>query len=102
MLPWRLALSLVHGPFVHRHQQIYDQLDRAGAARSWSGSATELGDTVVELLLPDRAADMALAGWEIVSEGAPQADQLIDMVQDCLDRAEYGLMRAPEFLEHRT
>ncbi len=80
-----LGSALVHGPFVHRHQQIYDQLDRAGAARSVR-TATELGDTVVELLSPDRAADMALAGWEIVSEGAPQADQLIDMVQDCLDR----------------
>ncbi|CUK11835.1 3-deoxy-D-manno-octulosonic acid transferase [Ruegeria denitrificans] len=80
-----LGSSVIHGPFVHRHQQIYDQLDRAGAARMVR-TATELGDAVVELLSPDRAADMALAGWQIVSEGAPQADQLIDMVQDSLDQ----------------
>ncbi|WP_420585945.1 3-deoxy-D-manno-octulosonic acid transferase [Ruegeria sp.] len=79
-----LGSAIIHGPFVQRHQQIYDQLDAAGAARMVR-TATELGDAVVDLLAPDRAADMALAGWEIVSEGAPQADQLIDMVQDCLD-----------------
>ncbi|MFY2823107.1 3-deoxy-D-manno-octulosonic acid transferase [Ruegeria sp. MALMAid1280] len=80
-----LGSSIIHGPFVHRHQQIYDQLDRADAARKVK-TATELGDAVVEMLSPDRAADMALAGWQIVSEGAPQTDQLIDMVQDCLDQ----------------
>ncbi|MCA0929332.1 3-deoxy-D-manno-octulosonic acid transferase [Ruegeria profundi] len=80
-----LGSSVIHGPFVHRHQQIYDQLDQAGATRVVR-TATELGDAVVELLSPDRAADMALAGWRIVSEGAPQADKLVDMVQDCLDQ----------------
>jgi len=80
-----LGSAIIHGPFVHRHQQIYDQLDRAGAACTVR-TATELGDAVVEFLAPDRAADMALAGWQIVSEGAPQTDQLIDMVQDCLDQ----------------
>ncbi|SLN59331.1 3-deoxy-D-manno-octulosonic acid transferase [Ruegeria meonggei] len=79
-----LGSAIIHGPFVHRHQQLYDQLNHADAARAVR-TATELGDAVVELLAPDRAADMALSGWKIVSEGAPQADQLIDLVQDCLD-----------------
>ncbi len=80
-----LGSAIIHGPFVHRHQQLYDQLDRASAARTVR-NATELGDAVVALLAPDRAADMALAGWQIVTEGAPQADHLIDIVQDCLDQ----------------
>ncbi len=80
-----LGSAIIHGPFVHRHQQLYDQLDRASAARTVR-SATELGDAVVALLAPDRAADMALAGWQIVTEGAPQADHLIDIVQDFLDQ----------------
>jgi len=80
-----LGSAIIHGPFVHLHQQVYNQLDQAGAAREVK-TATELGDAIVELLAPDRAADMALAGWEIVSEGAPQADRLIETVQDSLDR----------------
>ncbi|WP_170754601.1 3-deoxy-D-manno-octulosonic acid transferase [Ruegeria lacuscaerulensis] len=80
-----LGSAVIHGPFVHRHQQLYDQLNRAGAARLVR-TATELGDAVVELLAPDEAARMALAGWEIVSEGAPQTDHLIEIVQDSLDQ----------------
>ena len=38
------------------------------------------------LLAPDQAADMALAGWQLLTEGAPQADALIEMVQDILDQ----------------
>ena len=80
-----LGSATIHGPFVHLHRPLYDQLDQAGAAREVR-TATELGDAVVDLLSPDRAADMALAGWKIITEGAPQADRLIDMVQDELDQ----------------
>ncbi|EEX09391.1 3-deoxy-D-manno-octulosonic-acid [Ruegeria lacuscaerulensis ITI-1157] len=79
-----LGSAVIHGPFIHQHQDIYDQLDRADAARSVR-TATELGEAVVELLAPDRAADMALAGWELVTEGAPQVDRLTEMVQEHLD-----------------
>ena len=80
-----LGSAVVHGPHTERHQDAYDRLDLAGAAIEIK-SATELGDRVVELLAPDRTASMALAGWEVVTEGAPQIDQLSDMVQDRLDQ----------------
>ncbi len=79
-----LGSAIIHGPFVHRYQDLYDRLEQTGAGRMVK-TATELGDAVVELLAPDRAADMALAGWQMITEGAPQADQLIDMVQETLD-----------------
>lgn len=79
-----LGSAVIHGPHVDQHQTAYDQLDQAGAALTVR-TATELGDAVVELLAPDRAADMALAGWQIVTDGAPQSDQLIELVQDYLD-----------------
>ncbi|MEM7088343.1 MAG: glycosyltransferase N-terminal domain-containing protein [Pseudomonadota bacterium] len=80
-----LGSAIVHGPFIHLHQDMYERLEKVGAARVVK-SATELGDAVVQLLAPDRAADMALAGWQMITEGAPQADQLIDMVQEILDQ----------------
>lgn len=80
-----LGSAVVHGPFVRLHRDSYERLGRAGAARAVR-SATELGDAVVEMLAPDRCADMALAGWQVVTEGAPQSDQMVEMVQDMLDR----------------
>ncbi|MES0862373.1 glycosyltransferase N-terminal domain-containing protein [Ruegeria sp. SCPT10] len=80
-----LGSAIVHGPFVHRYQGLYDQLEQIKAARMIK-SATELGDAVAELLAPDQAAGMALAGWQMITEGAPQADRLIEMVQDALDQ----------------
>lgn len=86
-----LGSAVIHGPFVDNHQGIFDQLDQAGAARAVK-TVTELGDAVVELLAPDQAANMALAGWQLVTEGAPQMDTLIDLVQENLDqrRAEHA------------
>ncbi|WP_171236091.1 3-deoxy-D-manno-octulosonic acid transferase [Ruegeria sp. HKCCA6837] len=80
-----LGSAIIHGPFVHRHDALYSQLQRAGAAKQVK-TATELGDALIELLAPDLAAGMALAGWQMITEGAPQADALIDMVQDILDQ----------------
>lgn len=80
-----LGSTVIHGPHVSKHQDDYDRLDQADAALQVK-SATELGDGVVALLAPDRTADMALAGWQVVTEGAPQVDLLIDMVQDALDQ----------------
>ncbi|WP_298853621.1 glycosyltransferase N-terminal domain-containing protein [uncultured Ruegeria sp.] len=80
-----LGSAIVFGPFVHRHQELYSSLQQVGAAKEVK-TATELGDAVVQLLAPDRAAGMALAGWQMLTEGAPQADALIEMVQDILDQ----------------
>lgn len=80
-----LGSAVIHGPNVDRHMDLYARLDEIGAACS-AQNAEELGRRVVELLAPDRAADMALAGWNLVTEGAQLTDELIDMVQEHLDR----------------
>ncbi|NOD65148.1 MULTISPECIES: 3-deoxy-D-manno-octulosonic acid transferase [unclassified Ruegeria] len=80
-----LGSAIIYGPFVHRHDALYSQLRQAGAAKQVK-TATELGDALIELLAPDLAAGMALAGWQMITEGAPQADALIEMVQDILDQ----------------
>ncbi len=80
-----LGSAIVHGPFVDRHDALYSQLKQAGAAKEVK-TATELGDALIEILAPDIAAGMALAGWQMITEGAPQADALIELVQDILDQ----------------
>jgi 3-deoxy-D-manno-octulosonic-acid transferase len=39
-------------------------------------------------LAPDQAAAVALAGWQVVTEGAHLTDQLIDLIQDKLDEQD--------------
>ncbi len=80
-----LGSAVIHGPFVQRHAELYKRLKEAGAAINVK-SAEELGDSIVELLAPDRAAGMALAGWQIVTEGASLTDDLIELVQEALDQ----------------
>ncbi|TMV04900.1 3-deoxy-D-manno-octulosonic acid transferase [Ruegeria sediminis] len=85
MLATSLGSALIHGPNVRSYADLYARLDEVGAACTVQ-NAEELGDRVVELLAPDRAADMALAGWNLVTEGAQLTDQLSDMLQEHLDK----------------
>jgi 3-deoxy-D-manno-octulosonic-acid transferase len=82
-----LGSAILHGPGTVRHQEIYAQLTRAGAAECVY-TAQELAEMVIHLSAPDMAAEMALAGWEAVTEGAAMTDELIDRVQDLLDAQE--------------
>ena len=84
-----LGSAVIHGPHVSKYLNFYERLGQVNAALTIN-SATELGDGVVELLAPDHTADMALAGWKMVTEGAPQADHLIELVQDTLDQRRAG------------
>lgn len=88
-----LGSAIIHGPHVGKHYPVYEKLEQAGAALTIK-SATELGDGVVNLLAPDRTADMALAGWQVVTEGAPEAERLIEMIQDRLDQKRADDARA--------
>ncbi|SDC72776.1 3-deoxy-D-manno-octulosonic-acid transferase [Ruegeria marina] len=80
-----LGSALLYGPNVRNHIDTYVRLASAGAARSVR-DAEALGSEVVHLLAPDAAAAMALAGWQAVTETAHLTDQLIELVQDLLDR----------------
>ncbi len=84
-----MGSAVLYGPNVRDHLAAYSRLASAGAARIVKDAAG-LSVGVMQTIAPDRAASMALAGWEIVSEGAGGADQLIDAIQDRLDRAGLG------------
>ncbi|WP_245227050.1 3-deoxy-D-manno-octulosonic acid transferase [Parasedimentitalea maritima] len=82
-----LGSAILHGPGVGGHMPLYQRLAEAGAAHMIHNS-DELAVQVIQLSAPDKAAEMALAGWQIVTESAELTDQLLDRVQDILDLRE--------------
>lgn len=81
-----LGSAVLYGPKVQQYLPSYARLVRAGAARIVN-DASGLGAAVSHLVAPDRAAAMAVAGWQVITEGAALSDRLIDWVQDRLDAA---------------
>lgn len=82
-----LGSALLHGPNVGRHRAEYDRLDDANAARMVRDGEA-LAEAVIEFSAPDAAARMALAGWQVVTEGAQVTDGLIETLQEMLDLTE--------------
>ncbi|WP_127115726.1 3-deoxy-D-manno-octulosonic acid transferase [Shimia sediminis] len=79
-----LGSAVLYGPGVRDYLDSYSRLAQAGAARIVK-DADSLASALGLVTAPDQAASMAHAGWEVVSEGAEVADQIIAMVQDMLD-----------------
>ena len=82
-----LGSALLHGPGIHAHRELYERLAKAGAAQPVRAQ-TDMADAVVALSAPDKAAEMALAGWQSVTESAATTDKLLDKVQALLDQRE--------------
>ncbi|MFD1342635.1 3-deoxy-D-manno-octulosonic acid transferase [Litorisediminicola beolgyonensis] len=79
-----LGSAILYGPNVGRHLTAYTRLVDAGAARIVRDTDS-LGGAVAQLVAPDRAAAMAMAGWEIVSQGAEVTDAIIDAAFELID-----------------
>ncbi|WP_417603978.1 3-deoxy-D-manno-octulosonic acid transferase [Primorskyibacter flagellatus] len=82
-----LGSAVLHGPDVGSYLPSYSRLAKAGAARVVRDAET-LAAAVAQLIAPDRAAQMAHAGWEVVSEGAELTNQVIAFLNEALDAAE--------------
>lgn len=88
-----LGSAVLFGPYVENHTDAYTRLADAGGACPVH-SVSALTTMVMQLASPDRAAAMALAGWQVVTEGAELIDTLIDLIQDRLDDRELMHARA--------
>lgn len=82
-----LGSAVLFGPHVSDHRAVYSRLVAVGAGRT-VGDGEGLGAAVIRLIAPDHAAAMALAGWEVATEGAQLTDTLIELIQDRLDLRE--------------
>ena len=63
------------------YADIYMRLRDAGAAIEIA-SVPSLVKAVTELVIPNRAAAMAHAGWMVSSEGAEATDALVEVIWD--------------------
>lgn len=73
--PATLGSAMIVGPYPGGEAEMLRPLRRAGACRLVADS-DRLGAAVIDLLAPDRAASLALAAWEIVSDGSQVLDRL--------------------------
>ena len=77
MVAAALGSAVVHGPEIGHHQHAYKRLQDAGATQPLK-IAQDLSRRVAALMEPDQCAEMAAAGWEVVSEGAEMTDRLVE------------------------
>jgi 3-deoxy-D-manno-octulosonic-acid transferase len=82
--------AIIYGPHVGSNVDAYGRLMNAGAARIVNDAAT-LGRAVIQMIAPDQAAQMAMAGWDVVTQGAHSLDNIIATIQDRLDAVQDGL-----------
>ncbi|WP_254054579.1 3-deoxy-D-manno-octulosonic acid transferase [Roseovarius sp. EL26] len=79
--------AILYGPNVRRYRNSYDRYAKSGAARAITDART-LTIGVQRLIMPEQAAKMALAAWDVASQGAGVMDQITDLVQDQFDQMD--------------
>lgn len=84
-----LGAAILYGPNIGGHLEAYSRFAQAGAARIVRDTQT-LTAAIAQLTAPDKAARMAMAGWDLATAGAEVTDSLTEMVHDALD--ELGVM----------
>ena len=77
--PAALGSATLHGPIVEPYGDHFRALDDAGATRRVKDAAA-LGQSVADLLAPDRAATLANRAWEVTSAGAEATDYVVEEV----------------------
>lgn len=81
--------AIIYGPHTGSNVEAYTILMNAGAARIVNDAVT-LGRAVIQMIAPDQAAQMAMAGWDVVTEGADSLDKIIAHVETRLDAIQDG------------
>lgn len=80
-----LGAAILHGPYVGGFAQQYARLKAAKAAREVVDDVT-LALAVQDLLAPDKAAEMAHAGWEITTSGAEAMEHTMALIYDKINQ----------------
>lgn len=84
--PACLGSAVLHGPEMGAHAEQADRLQAAGASVIVH-NGQELGEAVMQLLSPERAARQAHRAWEVTSAGAESVARARQVILDALDQA---------------
>lgn len=79
-----LGSALLHGPKTGRFGPALGRLGAARAARAVA-SASDLADSLGDLLSPDRAARLAQSAWAVASDGAEATERLLGRMRKLMD-----------------
>lgn len=80
-----LGSVVLNGPQTAPFAEQYARLETHGASRIVR-SVQELGLSLGTLIAPDKAAAMAQAGWQVLTQGAEATNRIVDLLRDVLDR----------------
>lgn len=85
--PAALGSAVIHGTHVEGMSTRFQQLSKARASITVK-SPEDLGAEVQLLLAPDKAAELAQAGWQVTTEAAQVVERLADLINAALDEKE--------------
>jgi 3-deoxy-D-manno-octulosonic-acid transferase len=81
-----LGSAVLHGSHVAPYAASFVRLAGVQAAQE-RDSADEIAKAIMTLIASDLCATMAVAGWQILTEGSEVCDRLVDMVSDQLEQS---------------
>lgn len=82
-----LGSAVLHGPIRGHAPARFERLRDAGASLA-VGDGAELGEAILSLLAPDKAAILAQAGWAVTTESAHVVERLAEVMDLALDESE--------------
>lgn len=81
--PAALGSAVLHGPFTGESPWRYQRLGEQNASVLVRNSQ-ELGEAIITLLAPDKAASLAQAGWAVTTESAHVVERLAELMEERL------------------
>lgn len=87
--PAALGSAVLHGPNLGSTPARFHRLAEANASLRID-SGDQLGAAVQRLLAPDKAAELAQAGWRVTTESAHVVERLVELINETLDQREAG------------
>lgn len=81
-----LGSAIIFGTNIPAEDWMFRALQTQGAAVQ-VGSSESLAEAVCQLSFPDKAAEMAMAGWAFATQGAEATDRIVELISEYIPNA---------------